>query len=167
MSSFNTAYNQLLSRPVSVNVAEDQKQAVSSSSGDNSSIERLSYGARSNVSEPNVATQRSQPQTSRSRQGRRRGAHRSNDSSNGENWKVMDYSYFPTLLDKQLQVISVQLSEIQFSNSLQLRLMFKMMKIFLASKRRSWPRNGVPWSLWLTMLLYPLIIQIAYYFYKK
>ncbi|KAI6176752.1 hypothetical protein M3Y97_00832900 [Aphelenchoides bicaudatus] len=79
----------------------------SSSSGDNSSIERISYGRRSNVSETQNANGQ---QSSRSRHStRRRGAQRSNNSSNGD-WKVVnsfDYSYFPTLfqIDKQIQLV--------------------------------------------------------------
>lgn len=57
----------------------------SSSSGDNSSIERISYGRRSNMSE----SQNNGQSTSRTRQ-RRRGAQRSNASSNGESWKAVN-----------------------------------------------------------------------------
>lgn len=62
----------------------------SSSSGDNSSIERISCGRRSNVSESQNANGGSQAQPSRSRQStRRRAAQRSNNSTNGD-WKMVN-----------------------------------------------------------------------------
>ncbi|KAI6239050.1 hypothetical protein M3Y99_00607200 [Aphelenchoides fujianensis] len=98
--------------PVASSSPKPARPQQSSSSGDNSSIERISSGPQS----------RSRQSTS---QPRRRTAQRSDGSSNGNNdgWKVvnpLDYSCTPMLfqIDKQLQLISMQLRETQLSNSL-------------------------------------------------
>ncbi|KAI6206610.1 hypothetical protein M3Y94_00932000 [Aphelenchoides besseyi] len=157
---YRRAFTSTESIPEASSSPKPIQQNQSSSSGDNSSIERISSG----------------PQT-RSRQStgqpRRRGV-RSDGSSNGNNdgWKMvnpMDYSCYPMLfqIDKQLQLISMQLRETQLSNSLQLRLMYRMIKIFISPKKRSWSNSGVPFSLWIWMFLWPVAVQVAYYFYKK
>lgn len=97
-------------------------------------------------------SQNNDGQSSRSRQ--RRGAHRSNNSSNGESWRALnsmvksltsililgsfefkdDYYYMPPLfqIDKQLQMVLRELREVQFSNSLQLQLIYRLTKVFMA-----------------------------------
>jgi len=113
-------------------------------------------------------------------QSRRRGGDRSDGSSNSNNglnvengnWKVvnaLDYSCYPLLfeIDKQLQLLSVQLREAEFTNSLQLRLLYRMMKFLIASKSRAKPSSDVPFGVWLLMFFWPLAVQLSYYLYKK
>lgn len=62
----------------------NQPNNQSSSSGDNSSIERISYGRRSAMSES-----QNNAQLSRGKQKRKKEVQRSNASSNGESWRAI------------------------------------------------------------------------------
>ncbi|CAD5216328.1 unnamed protein product [Bursaphelenchus okinawaensis] len=147
-----------------VSMVPTMGQVVKTSSSDNSSIEKLSP--------------RSRRGTQSSKRRRTKGENKSDESlnSHGSNempgWRVvnhMDSYSYPMLfqIEKTVQAMQTQLRDIEFNNSLQLRLMQKMVKSVIASKQNSKLSSNLPFGVWILMFIWPLLLQFAYYWYKK
>ncbi|CAD5222152.1 unnamed protein product [Bursaphelenchus xylophilus] len=152
------------SRKASAQNMETLGQVPKTSSSDNSSIEKLSP--------------RSRRGTQSSKRRRNKGDAKSDESTNSHNsnempgWRVvnhMDTYAYPMLfqIEKTVQTMQTQLRDIEFNNSLQLRLMQKMVKSVIASRRQERLSSNLPFGVWILMFVWPLLLQFVYYWYKR
>uniref|UniRef100_A0A1I7ZHD5 Uncharacterized protein n=1 Tax=Steinernema glaseri TaxID=37863 RepID=A0A1I7ZHD5_9BILA len=142
------------------------------SSSEHSSIERLDMRSR----RPTVSNRNRES-------GSRRTAHSVGSSGSNEgngarpcdDWQTVNYAFqeaasFPILyqLNQQLQYISRQLYEMETTNALQLRLMYRVVKSLLKRRKSSWIadlfKNVFPLVLFL--IGWPIIVRVVFNFLK-
>uniref|UniRef100_A0A914C2D9 Uncharacterized protein n=1 Tax=Acrobeloides nanus TaxID=290746 RepID=A0A914C2D9_9BILA len=146
-----------------------------SSSSEHSSIERIG-----NDGQPHPVRSRRSTGNRRKRVPKSGGSSTSNgngaEPKTPEEWKMMNYAFqeaaaYPILfqLNQQLQLISSQMQEIQATNALQLRLIYRITKTVLMCRRRTWfsPIKSVSFWTWLFFLSWPFLIQFLYRLYKS
>ncbi|KAK0419099.1 hypothetical protein QR680_013951 [Steinernema hermaphroditum] len=142
------------------------------SSSEHSSIERLDMRSR----RPTVSNRNRDSS-------RRRTAHSVGSSGSNEgngtrpcdDWQSVNYAFqeaasFPILyqLNHQLQFISRQLYEMETTNALQLRLMYRVVKSLVKRRKSSWLsdlfRNALPLVAFL--IGWPIIVRVVFNFLK-
>ncbi|TKR66725.1 hypothetical protein L596_022974 [Steinernema carpocapsae] len=152
--------------------SKDKDQRCSSS--EHSSIERIDMRSR----RPTVSNRTRD--SSRRRTAHSVGSSGSNEGVNGskipEDWNAVNYAFqeaasFPVLyqLNQQLQFISRQLYEMETTNTLQLRLMYRVVKTLVKQRKSHWLtdlfKNVLPLVAFLVG--WPILVRLVFNFLKS
>ncbi|KAI1729615.1 hypothetical protein DdX_01868 [Ditylenchus destructor] len=182
--------------PVSASDKPDEASATnggerSASSSEHSSIERIESECQApSRRKKSAGNGENDHPSSRRRNGRKsedpgcasRGSPGSSgaDSKDGD-WKHVSYAFqeaacYPILyqLNQQLQVLSSQLYEMETTNVLQLKLIYRVMRMAFKAKTPSplsWLRfvstTGITWFGWILMFAWPIVLQLIFNYFTR
>uniref|UniRef100_A0A915BJP6 Uncharacterized protein n=1 Tax=Parascaris univalens TaxID=6257 RepID=A0A915BJP6_PARUN len=153
---------------MAVPTRRSNSQPLQSSSSEHSSIEQIFCDDRGQIKSKQGTTPRSDKRAHKS------GASAASSGSSGE-WKLVSVTEANTYsmlmqLNQQLQFISRQLYEMETTNTLQLRLMYRIANESAKVRKRSWfssfiPPNPIP--LIVILVVWPLLVICMKRFYIR